>query len=256
MTPANKTMCLGWRVYGLGIMAVGFASLVFRNFDPGQPVPEHFPFRSLLAFVAGVFMVVAGAAIQSRRTVAWGGAALAAYYGLIVVILLDGRQLLTQYAGYGIYEEISMPLAIALAGLIIYAASAGIDATRAARLTRPCQLVFGACVLVWGGAHFVYMNMTAPLVPKWLPPSQVFWGYATGVCFIAAGLSILTGVKARLAASLLTVMIACFGILANGPMLLAGLSVHFNWSESAENLSLTGVAWIMADSLGSLRGPK
>jgi uncharacterized membrane protein YphA (DoxX/SURF4 family) len=105
-------------------------------------------------------------------------------------------------------------------------------------------------VLVWGGAHFVYMNLTAPLVPKWLPPSQVFWGYATGVCFIAAGLAILTGVQARLAAVLLTVMIACLGLLANDRILLSGLSSHFNWSESALNLTLAGVAWVLADSLG------
>jgi uncharacterized membrane protein len=246
-------MCLGWRVYGLAMTALGLISLAFHNFDPGQPVPENIPHRPLLAAAAGVFMVVAGAAVQARRTVAWGGAALAAYYGLVVVILLDGRQLLTQYAGYGIYEEISMPLAIALGGLVIYTSAAGIDANLAARIARLCHMVFGVCVLVWGGAHFVYMNMTAPLVPPWLPPSQVFWGYLTGVCFIAAGLAILTGVKARLAATLLTIMIACFGVLANDRMLLAGPTSHFNWSECALNLALVGVAWIMTDSLAKPR---
>jgi len=162
---------------------------------------------------------------------------------------LDGRQLLTGYAQYGIYEEIAMPLAIAVGALMIYAAGAKVDAALSARLTRLCQLVFGVCVLIWGGAHFVYMNMTAPLIPKWLPPSQVFWGYVTGVCFIAAGLSIVTNVKARLAATLLTVMIACFGLLANDRILLTDVSSHFNWSESALNLALTGVAWVVADSL-------
>src|SRR5665213_495472 len=104
MTTEKKTMGFGWRVYGLGIMAVGLTSLAFGEFDPGQPVPEHFPFRTILACVAGVFIVVASAAVEFRRTVAWGGAALAAYYGIFVVLLLDGRLLLTQYASYGIYE--------------------------------------------------------------------------------------------------------------------------------------------------------
>jgi hypothetical protein len=40
------------------------------------------------------------------------------------------------------------------------------------------------------------MNLTAPLVPKWLPPSQELWAYATGVDHIAAGVAILTGVQA------------------------------------------------------------
>jgi len=25
------------------------------------------------------------------------------------------------------------------------------------------------------------MSLTVPLVPKWLPPSQEFWAYATGM---------------------------------------------------------------------------
>jgi len=244
----------GRRLYGLGVMSLGLTSLAFREFDPGQPVPEHFPYRTLLAYFAGVLIVVAAAAVELRRTVAWGGAALAVYYGLFVVFLLYGRLLPTHYTEYGIYEEIAMQLAIALGGLIIYATSAGIDATVSARIARLCHLLFGICALIWGGAHFVYMNMTAPLVPRWLPPSQVFWGYFTGTCFIAVGLAVLTGVKARLAATLLTVMVACFGLLANDRILLSDLSSHFNWSESALNLALVGVAWVVADSLPRRKG--
>jgi uncharacterized membrane protein len=137
--------------------------------------------------------------------------------------------------------------------LIIYANSAGIDAALAVRLTRLGQLTFGVCAMVFGGAHFVYMNLTAPLVPKWLPPTQQFWGYLTGVGFIAAGIAILTGVRSRLAAILLTVMLASFGLLANGPVLLADHSSHWNWSESAVNLAVVGSAWVLANSLTRLK---
>ena len=142
-----------------------------------------------------------------------------------------------------------MQVAIAVAALIIFANAAKIDRALAVRLTRLAQLAFGLCALIFGGAHFVYMNMTAPMVPKWLPPSQIFWGYLTGVCFVAAGLAILTGIKARLAAILLTVMLASFGLLANLPILLADHASHFNWTESAVNLAVVGAAWVLADSL-------
>src|SRR6478736_10280791 len=165
-------MAFGWRVYGLGVIALGLVSLAWGDFDPGQPVPKGFPDRSALAYAAAVFMLVAGAAVEWRRTAAWGAAALTAYYALVVVILMQGRVLLAHYAEFGSYSGAAEQLAIASAGLIVYAANAKIDAARAASLTRLGQLALGVCALLFGGAHFFYMNLTVPLVPKWLPPAQ------------------------------------------------------------------------------------
>ena len=248
-TVDRTTTPFGWRVYGLGVMALGMVCLVWGNFDLGQPVPKGFPGRAALAYAAAVFMVVAGAAVEWRRTTAWGAAALTAYYALIVVVLMNGRVLLTHYGEFGSYSGLAEQLAIAAGGLIVYAANAKIDGALAARLTRLGQLVFGVCALLWGGAHFVYMNLTAPLVPKWLPPTQEFWAYATGLGHIAAGVAILTGVQARLAAILLTAMFASFTPLVHLPMLLADPSKYVNWTENALNLILIGVAWVVTDSL-------
>ncbi|NYF53525.1 hypothetical protein [Tunturiibacter gelidoferens] len=197
-------------------------------------------------------MVVTAAAIEWRQTAAWGAAALTGYYAVFVLLLMNGRLLVSGYAVYGTYENIAMQLAIAASALIVYATIAQIDRALTVRLTRLGRMAFGVCSMIWGAAHFIYMNLTAPLVPKWLPPGQVFWGCVTGVCFIAAGLGILTGIQARLAGILLTVMIASFGLLANGPMLVADPSSHFNWTESALNLALTGAAWVVADSLAQM----
>lgn len=252
MKTEKATQAFGWRVFGIGVASLGLACVVFGDFDPGQIVPKNFPARTALAYSAGAFMVVAAAATQWRRTAVWGAAALTAYYSVFVLLLMYGRVMLTGYAVYGTYENIAMQLAIAASALIVYASTAQIDRALTVRLTRIGRMAFGVCPVIWGGAHFMYMNMTAPLVPKWLPPGQVFWGYVTGVCFIAAGLAILTGIQARLAAILLTVMIASFGLLANGPMLVADPSSHFNWTESALNLALIGAAWVVADSLAQI----
>ncbi len=249
MTAEKGTMAFGWRVYGLGVMALAIVCLAWGDFDPGQPVPKDFPDRTILAYAAAAFMLVAGAAVEWRRIAAWGAATLAAYYALIVVILMNGSVVLAHYAEFGAYSAAAEQLAIAAGALIVYAGNAKINAGLAARLTRLGQLAFGICSLLFGGAHFVYMYLTAPLVPKWLPPTQEFWGYATGVCFIAAGVAILTGVQARLAAILLTAMLASFALLVHAPMLLADPSSHMNWAENALNLAVLGAAWVMADSL-------
>jgi uncharacterized membrane protein len=242
-------MTIGWRFYGLGVMALGLVSLAWGKFDPGQPLPKDFPDRGAVAHAAAAFMLAAGAALEWRRTAAWGAASLTAYYTLIVVILMNGRVVLAHYAEFGAYSGAAEQLAIAAGGLIVYAANAKIDAIWASRLTRLGQVALGVCALLFGGAHFVYMNLTAPLVPKWLPPSQEFWGYATGIAHIAAGVAILADWRARLAAILLTAMYASFTPLVHIPLLLADPANPVNWSENALNLALTGVAWVVADSL-------
>src|SRR5450432_1395444 len=127
MTTERATMAFGRRVYGLGVMALGLVCLVWRDFVLGQPVPKGFPHRTALACAAGAFLLVAGAAVEWRRTAAWGAAALTVYYTLIVVVLMNGRLLLTHYAEYVTYDGIAEQLAIAVGALIVYATSARLD---------------------------------------------------------------------------------------------------------------------------------
>ena len=248
MIMKNKALAIGWRVYGLGLMVLGVVCLAWDDFVLGQPVPKGLHHPAALAYAAGALMLAAGAAVQWRRTVAWGAGVLAVSYMIVVVILMNGRVILRHTREYVAYSGTAEQLAIGVGALITFAATAGISSSAAARLTRLGQILFGVCALLFGGAHFVYMNQTAPLVPKWLPPTQVFWGYATGIGFIAAGVAILTGKWGRLAAILLTAMLASFALLVHWPMLLAKPS-HMNWTESGVNLAVMGAAWVVAGSL-------
>ena len=161
--------------------------------------------------------------------------------------------MLANYSVFGIYSGAAEQVALLAAALIVFASSSAIDRTVAARLTRASQSAFGICALLFGGAHFFYMNLTAPLVPKFLPPSQEFWAVATGIAHIAAGGAILAGVQARLAAVSLTVMYASFTPLVHLPMLIAQPHSQAIWAENAINLALTGAACVVANSLSRMR---
>ena len=239
---------LGRHIFGLGIIAIGLACLVWGDFITGQTVPNDFPHRTALAYTVAAFLLIAGALLEWRNSAAISAAAIAGYYIVIVLLIMNGPVLLAHFKEYGTYEGLAEQLAITAGALLIYASYAKIPATLAARLTLASQLAFGVCALVWGGAHFVYMNFTAPLVPKWLPPSQVFWGYLTGAAFLLAGLAILSRIQARLAAILLTAMIATFTFLVHIRILFADHKIEFNWTELAINLAILGAAWAVADS--------
>jgi uncharacterized membrane protein len=254
MASDKAPMAFGRLVFGLGVMAMGVVGLALGDFLAGQPAPKALPDRTAFAYAVAAFMLAGGAAVIWRRTAAWGAAALTAYFGLFALMLMDGRIWLAHPGEYLAYENMAEQLAITAGALVVYAQTARIDPVLAARLTLAGRLAFGVCAIVFGGAHFVYMNMTAPLVPKWLPPSQEFWGYATGVAHIAGGLALLSGIRARLAAILLAVMYGSWTPLIHLPMLLAQPHNHGSWNENATNIALTGVAWVIADALSRAKG--
>jgi uncharacterized membrane protein YphA (DoxX/SURF4 family) len=240
---------LGQRVYGLAAVMLGLIGLVWDDFAlVWQPVPAGLPGRALLAYALAAALVLAGAALNLKRSEAVGAAVLTILYALCVALLHAPRVAahpMLAAACCGLAEQ----LAMAAGGLVAFAACARLGAPSTARLSRLGILTFAICLVVFGVMHFFYVGATAAMVPKWLPAGQTFWAYATGVAHIGAGLAILSGVQARLAAILLTVMFAGFGVLVHAPLLFADAASHLNWTSNAINLALTGSAWIVADAL-------
>ena len=96
--------------------------------------------------------------------------------------------------------------------------------------------------------HRTALSQTAEMVPRWLPPDQRFWAIVTGACHLLAAAALLTGIRAQLAARLLTVMLLGFGALVWAPRLVANPGVHMTWAGNAVNLAIAGAAWVVADA--------
>jgi uncharacterized membrane protein len=82
-------------------------------------------------------------------------------------------------------------------------------------------IVFGAIfyaapLAAFGTEHFTVTNVIASIIPKWIP-WHYFWAYFVGTCFILAALSLVTGVQARLAASLVALTMFLFVALMYFP---------------------------------------
>ena len=238
---------IGARVWGLGAIALGAVELRYGAFSADWlPVPAHLFAYQVLVWAAAGLLIAGGVLVNLRRPARFAALGLAGLFALgMTVFLLP--PVLAKPAVWGGWQGVAESTVMLLGGLLAWTQSPGAD--RAAAVARIARWVFGACLLVFGTSHFVYAKFTASLVPAWLPPSQMFWVYATGVAQIAAAVAMLTGVRARLAAVLLTVMYVAFGVLVHLPSVIAVPWSLDNWTENAINFILTGAAWALADSL-------
>jgi|HubBroStandDraft_6_1064221.scaffolds.fasta_scaffold166468_2 uncharacterized membrane protein YphA (DoxX/SURF4 family) len=242
-------MNFGSRIYAAGAIALGLAGLVWGDFVPvWQPVPAGVPGRTALAYATAAALLLGGAALLYRRSGAAGAAVLTLIY-LLGAALLHAPHLVAHPSHFGPWAGAAQQLALASGGLIAFAWAAKISTALKSRMNRIGALVFGICVFVFGVAHFVYPNETAALVPTGLAPGPLFWAHATGAADIAASLAIISGVQAKLAARLLSIMFVVFALLVHAPLLVADPTSHLHWVMNAVNLALLGAAWAVADSL-------
>ena len=79
-------------------------------------------------------------------------------------------------------------------------------------------------------------------------PAHVVWAYFTGAAFIVAGMAVLIGVCARLAAALSALQMGMFLMLVWVPAVSTRSLNSFEWGEVLVTWVLTAAGWVVADS--------
>ena len=245
--------------FAMTMIAIGVIGLLSGSFAPiWQPVPETVPARQALAYMSNILAVGSGAGLLMKRT-----AALAAFV-LLACLLVWTALFKVPFIIRAPLEEVSYQsngenAVLIAAAWVLYAQYAKAPKFPAGNLgVRIAYILYGLALVALGFSHFVYLNMTAPIVPGWLPDA-VFWAYLTGSIYLASGLAVATGLGARQGALAAAMQITLITLLVWGPMLVAGNMSAMHWQETVVSRALTAGAWVMASgsppARGSLRLP-
>jgi uncharacterized membrane protein YphA (DoxX/SURF4 family) len=192
-------------------------------------------------------LLAGGLACLFRRTSAWGALALAVQYALWVVCHLP--EVVAHPDVVASWLGVAEPAALMLGGLLGWAAQRDAPRVRAVG-----QRLFGACALAFGASHFAYSKITASMVPAFYP-FPMAWALLTGSAHIAAGISLISGVWSRLAATCLAAMFAIFVLTLHAPRVAHAPTVRVEWTMLLVALSLTGAVLNLRGAL-SLEGER
>ncbi len=233
---------LGGHVFGAAALAFGVITLAWHEFN-GWHLPSYIVYPVAAAEIFGAV------AIQFRRTAKMGAAVLGVVYLAFALRclpqILANPQIYNSWGNF--FEQFSL---VTGAGILYLRLS--LPWSRET-INRIGCILLGICTVSFTLEQAFYLGPTAGFVPKWIPPTQMFWAVTTTFLFALAALALLANRMALLATRLLTMMLVIFGLLVWVPMLLSDSHSHTNWSETVETFAIAGTAWIVADLLGASR---
>jgi uncharacterized membrane protein len=251
-----RTTSVGHVAFAATLIVFGILGLTHGDFAAiWQDAPKDVPLRHALAYLCAAVSLGTGIGLLIRRTCAGAARVLLAFL-LLWMLLVKGRYIVLAPTTEGSYQSWGETAVLVAGAWALYVRFATAwDERRLAFATgdsglRIARILYALALIAFGLSHFVYLQLTAPLVPSWLPWHDG-WAYFTGATYLAAGAALLVGVCMGLAAMLSALQMGLFTLLVWMPIAVSGQMTPSQWSELGVSWALTAAGWVLAESIRS-----
>ncbi len=247
-----RIVSVGHAVFAATMIALGILGLIKGDLIQAWQVPKGLPGREVLAYVCAFISLACGIGLLWHRSAAFAARVLLAFF-LLLTLLFKARFVFLQPTVEGTYQSLGENAVLVAGAWVLWARFAtDWDRQHLGFATgdggvRIARMLYALAMIAFGLSHFVYLNLTAPLVPAWLP-WHVGWAHFTGCTYLAAGAAMLIGICARLAAVLSAAQMGGFTLLVWLPMMMTGHISAFQQGEFVVSCALTAAGWVVADS--------
>jgi uncharacterized membrane protein YphA (DoxX/SURF4 family) len=235
-------------VFGASAVLFGVIALMWHDADTWQNLVHiwKLPFGTIIGSCLMIAQIAGGIGMLYPRTARPASIVLCVVYSCFslacVPDIIAAANIYDKYGG-----SFFLFFSLVCGAIALYAAT-GPDAATAIVFSRLARLGLGVCAISFTLGQALLLRPTAQLVPRWIPPNQMFWALLTTIAFALAAIAILSNRWAGFAIRMMTLMLALFGILVWVPHVIALPQAHFNWSECALTFLITGAAWTVGDS--------
>lgn len=228
-------------VFALAMIAIGAVHVVSQNFPTGlEPAPLDIPARQLLVYVAGLGLMASGLMLFSDK-LGKHASALAGVIWLILLGFLDFPAVAANLHSPAPWTRTAETLGILSGVLVIankYAAVPGV-------FNMVARLFMAIGLGILAVQHYLYLTFIETLVPAWLP-GHAFWAWVVLIGFILAAISILVGLKMRIATLALAVLFFTWVLILHLPRAIGAGSIEAEWTSTFVALAWGGAALLLA----------
>jgi uncharacterized membrane protein YphA (DoxX/SURF4 family) len=253
----NTIVKQGRLLYAISIAAFGFENMICAHSkDAFLHVIPWVPSYPWLAYLTGIALLAAAVCIAARFRERMA-AILLGFLFLLCDLLLQLPRVLAAPLDVGVrttaFETLTMCGAAFILASSLPAETGGLGRWDGVLngVLRSGRYLFAFSAIVFGIDHYIVFNFIVSLIPHWIPGGGWFWTHVTAIGFVAAGISIASGVMDRLAATMLGVMFLLWVLVLHGPRVMSYPRSHNpdEWSSAFIALGVCGASWILASSL-------